>query len=50
MRFLQKFVRIFLVVEKFHENISFPESFRENMCKTRANAGGSMKRLLYAKN
>jgi hypothetical protein len=29
----------------FRENICFPESFRENMCKKGANARGSLKKL-----
>jgi hypothetical protein len=30
----------------FRENICFPESFRENMCKPGANARGSLKNVL----
>jgi hypothetical protein len=37
-------VKIIIVFcKKFHENICFPE----NLCKTRANAGGKQKKLLF---
>ncbi len=37
-----------ILVEKiFRVNICFPNSFRKNMCKSEANARGSLKNMLF---